>query len=140
MEQQTNKNEDIIKGEHAQVDEPEQASETKHADAPEQADMPEQNDNSSQSTESKPATNRTVHFPSFIKRFGVWPINVGLFFFYSNIVSLFVLIIGLTIMSLTGVQEEKIITEKLGGLSVISTIITLGLTLIYSRRFYFSRY
>ncbi len=80
-----------------------------------------------------------IHYPRFIDKFGVWPVNIGLFFFYNNIVSLAVLIAGLIIMTSTGVTDQAVITEKLGGLSVISTLITLGLTLIYSRRFYFSR-
>ncbi|HEY1037218.1 MAG TPA: hypothetical protein VGE62_01395 [Candidatus Paceibacterota bacterium] len=80
-----------------------------------------------------------IHYPDFVSRFGVWPINIGLFFFYNNIVSILVMIVGLVIMSSTGVADQQIISEKLGGLSVISTLITLGLTLIYSRRFYFSK-
>ncbi len=128
MEQQTDKNEDIINDNPVQKDELEQS------------DIAEQTGGSSENPEYKPSENKAIHFPGFIKRFGVWPINIGLFFFYSNVVSLFVLIIGLTIMSSTGVKDEAIIVQKLGGLSVISTVITLGLTLIYSRRFYFSKY
>lgn len=82
---------------------------------------------------------RNIHFPNIVMKLGVWPVNIGLFFFYNNVVSLIVLLIGLLIMSSTGVNDQQIITQKLGGLSVISTVITLGLTLIYSRKFYFTR-
>ena len=82
---------------------------------------------------------RNIHFPNLILKLGMWPVNIGLFFFYNNVVSLIVLLIGLIIMSSTGVDDQQIITQKLGGLSVISTVITLGLTLIYSRKFYFTR-
>ncbi len=80
-----------------------------------------------------------IEYPKLIAKFGVWPVNVGLFFFYNNVVSLVVLIIGLVIMHSTGVKDTVVINEKLGGLSVISSLITLGLTLIYSKRFYFTR-
>jgi hypothetical protein len=80
-----------------------------------------------------------IEYPKLIKRFGVWPVNVGLFFFYNNVVSLVVLLVGLLIMHSNGVSDPRLINEKLGGLSVISSLITLGLTIIYSKKFYFTR-
>ncbi len=80
-----------------------------------------------------------IQYPKMIRRWGIWPVNIGLFFFYNNIVSIFVIVVALFIMSASGVTDEAIISEKMGGLSVISTLLTLGLTLIYSRRFYFSK-
>ncbi|MBU3668428.1 MAG: hypothetical protein FGM57_00505 [Candidatus Taylorbacteria bacterium] len=81
-----------------------------------------------------------VDYPKLIEKFGVWPVNIGLFFFYNNVVSLVVLIIGMIIMFQTGVTDQRVISEKLGGLSVISSLLTLGLTIIYSRKFYFTRH
>lgn len=81
--------------------------------------------------------NEHIHYPNAIKKFGLWPVNIGLFFFYSNIVGLIVLLFGLAVMYQTGVTDQQIISQKLGGLSVISSLITLGFTIIYSRKFYF---
>lgn len=84
--------------------------------------------------------NDHIHYPNLIKKFGVWPVNIGLFFFYNNVVSLVVLLVGLVIMYRTGVTDQQVISQKLGGISVISSLITLGLTVIHSRKFYFFKH
>ncbi len=84
--------------------------------------------------------NQEIDYPNIIRKLGVWPVNIGLFFFYSNVVSIAVLIFGIIVMHQTGVTDQRIVTEKLGGLSVISTLITLGLTMIYSDKFYFKKH
>lgn len=81
-----------------------------------------------------------IDYPKLIARFGVWPVNIGLFFFYNNVVSLVILLLGVLIMYQTGVTDQKVISEKLGGLSLISSLVTLGLTIIYSKRFYFTKH
>lgn len=91
--------------------------------------------------ENKEITEETsphIEYPKLIARFGIWPVNIGLFFFYNNIVSLLVLIVGVIIMRQTGVTDPLLVSEKLGGLSIISTLLTLGLTILYSRKFYFT--
>ncbi len=90
--------------------------------------------------ENNPKSPTNIDYPKLIERFGVWPVNIGLFFFYNNIVSLIVLIIGMTIMYQTGVTDQQVISEKLGGLSLISSLVTLGLTIIYSKKFYFTKH
>jgi hypothetical protein len=81
-----------------------------------------------------------IDYPKLIAKFGVWPVNIGLFFFYNNVVSLVVLLLGVLIMYQTGVTDQKVISEKLGGLSLISSLVTLGLTIIYSKKFYFTKH
>lgn len=90
--------------------------------------------------ENNPKSPVNIDYPKLIAKFGVWPVNIGLFFFYNNVVSLVVLLLGVLIMYQTGVTDQKVISEKLGGLSVISSLVTLGLTIIYSKKFYFTKH
>jgi len=116
-------------------------NENDHISGPESENTPETSpESSNQPHNQHPIDEMHVDYPKLIQKFGVWPVNIGLFFFYSNVVGLVVLFIGLAIMYNTGVTDQQIISQKLGGLSVISSLITLGLTIIHSRKFYFFRH
>lgn len=77
-----------------------------------------------------------IHYPSYIKRLGTWPLNFGLFFLYNTIVNIVLSILAAIIFTSRGVTDTAVVVQKTQGLAVIGIILTLGITLIFQRRFY----
>ncbi len=81
---------------------------------------------------------RKISYPKFVNRIGVWPINIGLFFLYSNVVSV-VAIFLISLKPNSTILSPEVVAEKVNGISMICIILTLGLTMLYKRKFYLFR-
>lgn len=77
-----------------------------------------------------------ITYPAFIKKTGLWPINISLFLFYSNIVSILAMLFITLTSNSTALSNPAELAEKVNGVSMISAVLTLGLTIIYKRKFY----
>ncbi len=86
-------------------------------------------------------TNKSNHiiYPSFINKTGVWPINISLFLFYSNVVSIIAMMFVAFTTDSSALSDPGNLAEKVNGVSMISAVLTLGLTIIYKRKFYLFR-
>lgn len=81
---------------------------------------------------------RKISYPEFVNRLGVWPINIGLFFLYSNVVSVVVIFL-ISLKPDSTILSPEVVAEKVNGISMICIILTLGLTILYKRKFYLFR-
>jgi hypothetical protein len=80
--------------------------------------------------------NKNAVFPELLKRLGVWPFNVGLFFLYNNVVTILVVMVTSALLARNAAMSQQLIAEKIQGASFIATLLTLGLTFLYRRTFY----
>jgi len=77
-----------------------------------------------------------IRYPSYIARLGTWPLNFGLFFLYDTIVNLGLSLLAAAFYTARGITDPNIVVEKTQGLAIIGLLLTLGITLIFTNKFY----
>ena len=80
-----------------------------------------------------------IVYPFLVRKLGVWPLNIGLFFLYNTIINIIISFVAAIIFTRSGMTDAVVIANKTEGIAFIGLLLTLGLTIIFKRQFYASK-
>jgi hypothetical protein len=88
--------------------------------------------------DKEPQKELRIAFPFLLRKLGLWPLNVGLFFLYNTIINIVISIVAAVIFTRAGTTDAATIANKTEGIAIIGILLTLGLTIIFKKQFYAS--